>query len=355
MQLVRRFEAADILAALRRLPLKSLSLSLSAVLSCVAASFTSFVPVSAQSSQRSISGHSGSVPIVAYEDLADANLATEGSGLSLAGPTSGMESDREPEPPLPNEPEPAGPGGNPERYTVPYAAEWRQPPFSRIGIGADLSPLGIGVKSAIVLNQVLDARFMASFLSYNSNRFEIAGFNIYANIHMASAATLVDLYPFNSVWRASAGLMFLNGNQLSAVTRVAPGTSFTLEKATFYSSNADPVSGNVVLGLNTVRPSPMVSFGFGKFIPRSNRHWSFPAEFGAVYIGAPSLTVKLAGTVCTDKLQTVCSNIGNQSNSVGSSFNQNLQTRLAIWRKDLAKVQFYPILSVSVVYSFNIR
>ena len=246
-------------------------------------------------------------------------------------------------------------GGNPKREGVPWAADWHQPPFSRIGIGANISPLGIGIEPAIVLNQYFDARFPLNFFNFTSARFEVDGFNINANLHMATAGASVDLYPWNSVWRLSAGMMFVNDNQISAATSIVPGTSFTLGNSTYYSSAADPLTGSAILGLHTVKPAPMASFGFGRFIPRSNRHWSFPTEFGVIYMGAPTLTVNTSGAVCTDKAQTKCSDVNQQGNPVGAAFNSDLQARLALWRKDLDRVKFYPIFSYSVVYSFNIR
>ena len=58
--------------------------------------------------------------------------------------------------PLPSAPEPGS--ANPQREGVPWAAVWHQPPLSRIGVGADLSLLGIGIKVATPLNDHLDAR-----------------------------------------------------------------------------------------------------------------------------------------------------------------------------------------------------
>lgn len=236
-----------------------------------------------------------------------------------------------------------------------YSAQWHQPPFSRIGVGANISPLGIGISAATPLDDYFDLRVVGNFLGYTSGRIEVDGFNINANIHMATMGTSVDLYPWNSMWRLSAGLMFLNGNKVSALSRIAPANSFTLDGTNYYSSNADPVNGTAALGLNTAKPEPMFSFGFGRFVPHSNRHWSFPSEFGLIYMGAPSINVNVAGTVCTDKAQTICSNLGDQSNPVAVEFNQSLQQQLTRWRKDLQKVEFYPIFSYSVVYSFNIR
>jgi hypothetical protein len=264
-------------------------------------------------------------------------------------------------PALPEAPDPAAAGGSTERYDATPGGVKHQAPFSRMGIGADVSPLGIGIKSAIVLNDYFDARLMGNFFNYNSARFEIEGFSTNANLHLASAAAALDWYPFNSVWRLSPGLMFYNGNQLSVAANIVPGTSFTLNGQTFYSATANavtgrtPLAGSGVLGLNTIKPAATLSFGFGKFVPRSNRHWSFPAEFGVAYTGAPSANVNVSGWACTDYAQTQCSNLSNPANPVAIQFNNALQTELTKWRKDLAKVRIYPLFSYSVVYSFNIR
>jgi hypothetical protein len=285
---------------------------------------------------------------------APGNDTTLPSGLSSSSLGS-LELAADAEPALPSAPGSAAFAANPDRENVPYTAEWHQPPFSRIGIGADVSLLGIGIKPAIVLDEYFDARGLINFFGFTTGQFEVDGFKINANIHMASAAAAVDVYPYNSIWRLSAGLFVFNGNQASAATTIAPGTSFNLGSANYYSSSTDPLNGSVVLGLHTAKPAPMVSFGFGRFIPRSNRHWSFPTEFGVIYMGAPSLTVTTAGEVCTNEAQTNCSDVSDPTNPVAIAFNSNLQAKLSQWRADLNKVQFYPIFSYSVVYSFNIR
>jgi hypothetical protein len=258
---------------------------------------------------------------------------------------------------LPSAPEPGwmvGPGADPQREGAPWAAVWHQQPFSRIGIGADVSPLGIGIKGTTPLNDYFDARAVVNFLGFTSGRFEVDGFNVNANVHMATMGLALDFYPWNSVWRISGGMMFVNGNQISATTNIAGGTSFTLNSATYYSSNAVPLTGTALLGLHTKKPEPMVSFGFGRFVPHSNRHWSFPAEFGLIYMGSPALQVTTSGEICSDKKQTICTDV-NSGTPLGQEFNSNLNAQLTRWRKDLNKVQFYPIFSTSVVYSFNIR
>jgi hypothetical protein len=263
--------------------------------------------------------------------------------------------------PLPEAPEPVAFGGGTERFDAAPAGVKHQAPFSRIGIGADVSPLGIGIKSAIVLNEYFDARLMGNLFNYNSARFEIEGFNVTADLHLASAAAALDWYPFNSIWRLSTGLLLMNGNQISTTANIIPGTDFTLNNQDFYSASANPATGATplmasgVLGLNSTKPAFTVSGGFGRFIPRSNRHWSFPAEFGVAFTGAPSVNVNTSGWVCTDKAQTQCGNLSDPTNPIAIQFNSALQSELTKWRHDLSGVRVYPLFSYSVVYSFNIR
>jgi hypothetical protein len=338
-------------------PLKNLSLF--AILVSIAASlaFPAYcLPAGAQSIEPRVSV----TPIlVRDENTANASRTTENSASLVNGFSSSnagsLLDGADPEASLPAAPEPGGLAGNPQREGVPYAAEWHAVPFSRIGIGADVSLLGIGIKSAVLLDEYFDARLDLNFFSYTSSRIEVDGVNATGNLHMASGAAKVDLYPKNSIWRISAGLMLFDGNRATANLAVVPGTSFTLDNQTFYSANANPMTATGLVQLDTIKPAPLVSFGFGRFIPRSNRHWSFPTEFGVIYEGGPSLNVNTAGSVCTDQAQTQCSSINDTSTPVGQAFNAALQEQLTKWRADFDKVKLYPIFSYSVVYSFNIR
>lgn len=309
--------------------------------------------------ERSDAGFSSSSLFDRDGKLGDQASITQGSTSLLSGSfgfgEAGAGGSEESEPPLPSAPEPALGGGNPQREAVPWSAEWHTEPFSRIGIGADVSPLGIGIKGAIILDEYLDARVDMNFFSYTQGRIEIDGVNVTGNLHLLSSSAKLDVYPRNSIWRLTGGLMMFDGNRATASLNVVPGTSFKLNGTTYYSSSADPMTANGLSNLDTAKPSPLVSFGFGRFIPRSNRHWSFPTEFGVIYTGAPSLEVTTGGAVCTDAKLINCSEVSDTSTAVGQAFNTNLQAQLTKWRKDFDKVKLYPIFSYSVVYSFNIR
>ena len=259
---------------------------------------------------------------------------------------------------LPSAPEPVG---DEERANVPWDVKERYGLLSRVGIGADVSPLGVGIKSATILTQYFDARLMANFLGINTGQFELEGFRVNADLHLASAAASLDWYPLNSVFRLSVGTLFLNGNRISIKGDIQPGTSFSLNGTEFFSANANPVTGATpmtgsgVIGLHPRVPALTLAGGFGKFVPRSHRHWSFPAEFGVLLMGAPTLNINTAGTVCLDQAQTQCGNLSNPANPVTVQYNDALQASLTKWRHSLGDVQVYPLLSYSVVYSFNVR
>jgi hypothetical protein len=262
---------------------------------------------------------------------------------------------------LPESPEPLAGAGSDEPANVPWTEKKHYQPLARVGIGADVSPLGIGIKSTTILTQYFDARLMGNFFGYNTGKIEVEGFDVNANFHLASVGSSLDWYPLDSVWRLSVGALIYNGNRISMNTEIVPGMSFSLNHTDYYAATANPSTGVVplngpaVLGFHRHEPAFTVSGGFGKFVPRSNRHWSFPSEFGVVFMGAPTIDVTPAGWVCKDQAQTQCADVTDASNPVAIEFNNDLQTTLTKWRKDLGGVAVYPLFSYSVVYSFNVR
>jgi hypothetical protein len=247
------------------------------------------------------------------------------------------------------------------RPVEPYPTNIYLAPWSRMSVGGDVSPLGIGIKGTIDMNTFMDLRGNFNVFRFNPGRFEVEGFNTYAHVQFTSAAAMLDTYPWNSVWRLSAGVMLFNNNQISGTVDIAPGTQFTLNGQDFYSANPSvapgttPLTGGGVLGFHRDTPAVIVSGGFGKFIPRSERHWSFPSEFGVIFTGAPTINVHESGWVCADKAETQCANLSNSANPVTIQFNNSLNAELSKWRRTLNDIPVYPVFSYSVVYSFNIR
>ena len=288
-------------------------------------------------------------------------LPSSSSTFELVEPPADFEGTAGAEP-SPGGAEPASPKPEPrDRGQMPWEAKVTYGWLSRAAIGADVSPLGIGIKAAVIAGPLVDLRLDGNFFSKDLGTFEVDRFRINPALHLRSLAIKADVYPFNSIWRLSGGLMLMNGNQITATGIAKGGSSFSINGNDYFSAienpatGATPVTGNTVMGFHRHTPTFTVSGGFGRFIPRSKRHWSFPSEFGVVFTGAPTLDLNLAGWVCQDRAQTRCSNIADTANPVGAAFNQNLHTALTKWRRSLTAVQMYPIFSYGVVYSFGLR
>jgi hypothetical protein len=265
---------------------------------------------------------------------------------------------------LPSAPEPADNADQDRRKEVPWMGVVHYGRFSRVAVGADISPLGIGIKGATILNEKIDLRLMGNFLSISGSYGGADDIkNVGGTLHMASLQTAVDYYPLNSVWRVSAGLLLWNGNQITAHGTEAGGTSFALpycangeptcspyQFRTYYSSKADPFTMDAMVNMHPRQPAFTVSGGFGRFIPRSQRHWSFPAEYGVVFMGAPTIKFTPSGMVCTDKAAVAdCSDAATDQAFLNDL--QTYQTRLQ--NHGLNHITIWPIFSYGVMYSFN--
>ncbi|MGA2849595.1 MAG: hypothetical protein ABSE46_11415 [Terracidiphilus sp.] len=233
-------------------------------------------------------------------------------------------------------------------------------PFSRLAFGAGVSPLGIGLQVATNINPHFNIRGTGNVFKYSTN-FTTNGITANADLNLASAGVALDVYPTRLGWRISPGVLFYNGNQLSASTTVAGGTSFTLNDQTFYSANtntvtgATPVNGNAALGLNTTKPAFTITTGWGNMIPRKGGHLSFPFELGVAVTGQPALNATLAGWACYDQAQTECTNISSTTDPIAIAVQSDLQAQIARWKSDLSPLKTYPILSIGVAYAFHIR
>ena len=110
-------------------------------------------------------------------------------------------------------------------------------PFSKVAFGGGISPLGIQLSMTTNLNPHLNLRTTGNLFNYSTD-FTASGIGANAKLDMKSAGTALDIYPFHKGFRISPGLLFYNGNQVTADASVAGGQSFTLNDQTYYSSNA---------------------------------------------------------------------------------------------------------------------
>lgn len=235
---------------------------------------------------------------------------------------------------------------------APAAATATISPLSRLAIGGGVSVInGINLQAATNISSHFNVRVVGNVFKYNVNNLSSKGFSGSANLNLASFGAALDYYPWaRHGLRISPGLLFYNQNTLNGSGTVTSGQSFKLNGTTYYSSTTQPVAGNLSLGVNGRNPAFTMSIGWGNMIPRSGGHWSFPFEVGAIFVGPPTLNATLTGTACTTSPTTGCVNAATDP-----TLQSNLTAQLVKSRNDVNVLQYWPILSFGVTYSFRVR
>ena len=216
--------------------------------------------------------------------------------------------------------------------------------FSALAIRAGVGSGGIGAELATPLNRRINLRAGMSLLSAGLNP-NISDVDVLAHIHMASAFGTVDLHPFGGAFRISTGATFFNDVSALFTGTLNPGNSFTIGNTNYVSSPQDPLMGWAQLNLGK-KIAPRVTIGWGNLIPHHpGQHFSMPIEIGAHYVGAPTVIMGVTGSACDSQNQ--CGPV-----SMGQTFQSDLQTEVATFRKTISPIAIVPIISTGFSYKF---
>lgn len=223
-------------------------------------------------------------------------------------------------------------------------------PFSKLAFGGGVGINGINLQAATNLNRYMNIRATGNVFSYTVNDITSNGFTASGKLDFATMGASLDFYPWpNHGFRLSPGVLAYNQNSLTANATVTGGQSFTLNDVDYYSSFTDPIRASAKLGLNSTKPAFTMTTGWGNMISRTGGHWSIPFELGAAFVGSPSFNMTVAGTAC-DSRGLNCVNAATDP-----TVQSNLSAQIDKYKKDVDVLKVFPILSVGVSYSFNIR
>lgn len=254
---------------------------------------------------------------------------------------------------------PAPPAVSTERPAPAQNAPYGVRPFSRMAFGGGISDLGINMQVSTNVSQHLNLRAIGNVFKH-SDSFTISGVPTSANFNLGSAGGMVDYYPFHVGFRVSGGPLFVNHNEVNATSDIPGGDSITLNGTDYYSASANPATGATPLhgsghlALNKTSPGFVLTTGWGNHVKRSG-HWTVPVEIGVAFVGTPKVTTAISGWACTDATQKYCTNIADPNNPIAVEFQNNLNQQVAKWNSDIEWLKSYPVASVGIAYSFNIR
>src|SRR3984893_2495160 len=210
-----------------------------------------------------------------------------------------------------------------------------------IGVGVKVSTLGIGGEVAIAVSHRSNVRFGFNAFSYGHS-FDKDGVTYKGNLDLRSAQATYDLFLLKG-FHVSPGVLFYNGNKVSANASVPGGQTFTLSNTNYVSDPADPITGTGKL--TVYKAAPMLLLGIGNLVPRG-RHFSASFEIGAAYQGPPRVTLNLSGSAC-DSTGLFCRSISSDP-----TIQSNIAAEQTKLNKSASPYKFYPVLSFGVGYRF---
>jgi hypothetical protein len=215
--------------------------------------------------------------------------------------------------------------------------------FSRVGIGVKMSTLGVGIEAATPLAGKFNVRGGFNMFRYN-RAITNDGIPYNAQLQFQSAEAHLDWFPFWG-FHVSPGLLFYNGNQLTATAAVPGGQTFSVGGTSYESDPLTPVTG--AGKLNFLKVSPSIMLGVGNLIPRSGRHYSFLFEVGAAYQGSARVALNLAGNVCDAGTGLNCRAISSDT-----TVQANIQAQQTKIQNDINPYRFFPVVSLGVGFNF---
>lgn len=213
---------------------------------------------------------------------------------------------------------------------------------SKVGIGLKISDLGVGIEAAVPLLGKVNLRGGANYFQYNRN-FTNNGIHYSGQLHFRSAEAHFDWFLIGGL-HISPGVLFYNGNQLTANAAVPGGQNFTLSGTSYKSDVASPVTGTGKLDFVKVSPSIMV--GVGNLIPRNGRHFSFLFEVGGAYQGSARVALNLTGNVCDPTTGLLCVPTSD------STVQANIQAQQKKIQNDVNPYRFFPVISTGIGFNF---
>lgn len=225
---------------------------------------------------------------------------------------------------------------------APGPREPGRPQNSRIGIGVKVSTLGAGIEVATPLTRKFNVRGGFNMMRLN-HTFTNNGIQYNGQLQFQSAEAHLDWFPIGGI-HVSPGLLFYNGNQITANATVPGGQDFSVGGTSYQSDSVTPVAGTGKLNFMKTAPSLMV--GVGNLIPRNGRHYSFMFEVGAVYEGSARVALNLTGNVCDT------SGLNCRSISGDSTVQANVQAQQVKIQHDVNPYRFFPVVSLGVGFNF---
>jgi hypothetical protein len=232
---------------------------------------------------------------------------------------------------------------DPAKAAAPAARREDHSLASRFGLGFHASTLGLGAVVGFHVARPLNVRVGFNTFHYARN-LSSDGTPYTGALYLQSLETVADWFPFaRSSFHVGPGVLFFNGNRVSAVSTPPVGQVLTAGTEAYISDPQNPITGSAKS--STRRIAPMVIMGFGNLVPR-HHHFGYSVDFGVVFQGSPKSTFNVAGGAC-DPTGEFCARAAEDSSIQAEA--QSARTDLA---HHVSFMKYYPVVSMEFGYRF---
>jgi hypothetical protein len=222
-------------------------------------------------------------------------------------------------------------------------------PLPKLGVGAKVSTLGIGVEAATGVTQQSNVRGGFNMFSYDHG-FSQNGIESGAQFKLRSVEAHYDW--FFGGFHVSPGVLIHSRNRLDGSADVPGGQSFTLGTNTYVSNASNPVTGSARIDFSKNSVSPMLTAGVGNLLRRGGRRFNFGFEAGVVFQSSPQAVLNLGGSAC---INGFCQNVASTpqiQNDIRAE-QDKINNGVAPYDLTYKLLKYYPVVSIGFGYRFK--
>jgi hypothetical protein len=199
---------------------------------------------------------------------------------------------------------------------------------THVGVAVTGGLSGVGLDAGVNINSYLGARITVAGLSVDHNGVYGTSVPWTAKLKLFQAGLLGDVYPFQGVFRVSAGVVD-DGNKLSLTAQPSSGT-YTFNGTTYGASQIGSASGLV----EWRKTNPYLGIGWGNLA--GSRGFHFTSDVGVLLSGSAKTVISV-----------VCANA-----QVCPDLTANVAAENAKLQNDVDKLKVWPVLRFGIGYAF---
>jgi len=188
-----------------------------------------------------------------------------------------------------------------------------------IALGAKVGTTGLGLEATLGMTETLNLRGGIYGLKYGYD-FEEEGIDYKGDLHLQSAAAMLDWHPGGGGFRMTAGL-FYNGNELKG--RAAGDLEI----------GNDTYDVRLDATVDWTDAAPYLGIGYGNAV-RGGRV-AFALDAGVMFTGSPDVRLSATGPGTSDP-----------------GFEDDLRREEQSLKDELSDFKLYPVVSLGVTYRF---